>query len=179
MKGMAFHSSTSDGFVVDRVRDDIIEARFVERVELTEVLVDPFGGETRYDRVEFRQCEFVVTAGPIGLELINPPRGTSLFVSRLSEICNFEIAIVSPSINLLFWAERLQNALDIRDTVFDFTRDRPFKLEKLQLRFNDRARTKVLIASVGTASIQTTEELPIVAALRRSLSEIIQRSSTV
>src|SRR5687768_2763888 len=86
LKAVPFSVATSQGFVIDRVRDRSIEARFVERTEFTETIVDPFGTETQLPRLQFIQCPFAVYEEFPQLELIDCPRSAHVLLNKLSEL---------------------------------------------------------------------------------------------
>ncbi len=106
-----FSEGRVSGFILDRVRDDLLEARFVERYEYTETVSDPYGKELTFDRLEFRQIAFRATPAWPGLELLDAPRSTQSLVSRLLEASNFELAVSPIDVNVLAWADELQRAL--------------------------------------------------------------------
>jgi hypothetical protein len=113
LKAKSFEEGSTEGFVIDRVRDDYIEARFVERVEYDDTVTDPFGKELSFHRVEYKQCEFRASAGGPGLELIDAPRAVQAMISRLAEANDFGLAISPVSINPVAWAEGVQRFLNV------------------------------------------------------------------
>lgn len=161
-----FTEDRSSGFILDRVRDDVLEARFVERYEYTETVSDPYGKELTFDRLEFRQTSFRATSEWPGLELINAQRSTQSLISGLLEATRFELAVSPIDVNVLVWADELQRALgvevvidslqvaalmiadgikakvmlkaekDVRAACKEMVQERPHVLEKLQLRIN-------------------------------------------
>lgn len=106
-----FSEGRASGFILDRVRDDSLEARFVERYEYTETVSDPYGKELTFDRLEFRQTAFRATPGWPGLQLLDAPRSTQSLVSGLLEASNFELAVSPIDVNVLAWADQFQRAL--------------------------------------------------------------------
>lgn len=106
-----FSEARASGFILDRVRDDSLEARFIERYEYTETVSDPYGKELTFDRLEFRQAAFRATPGWPGLELLDAPRSTQSLVSGLLEASDFELSVSPIEVNVLAWADELQRAL--------------------------------------------------------------------
>jgi hypothetical protein len=112
-----FDETVTDGFVVDRVRDDFVDARYVERLEYDDTVVDPFGRELSIHRLDYRQCEFrASTEGP-GIELIDAPRAIQTMVSRLAEVTDFRLSISQLSVDPLIWAQSIQTTMKIRGVV--------------------------------------------------------------
>ncbi|MGF6856654.1 hypothetical protein [Paraburkholderia sp. CI3] len=117
LKAKSFEEDSTEGFVMDRVRDDYIEARFVERVEYDDTITDPFGKELSFHRVEYKQCEFRASADGPGLELIDAPRAVQAMISRLAEATDFGLAISPVSINAVEWAKGVQRFLNVNGFV--------------------------------------------------------------
>jgi hypothetical protein len=107
LKKLAFTSELSEGFIVDRIRDTYLEARYVEKIPIHEVGQDPLGNEYVFERVDYRQTEFRVSKDYPHLELANAPRGIQGFTSRLTEIGDFALSISGIETDVLRWAEKL------------------------------------------------------------------------
>lgn len=164
MKANAFTQDSYDGFVVERVRDISIEARYIEKLSYRETLTDPFGNEEVLDRVTYRQVAFNLFADYPSIELWDAPRSTQPFVSRLLELSNFSLSISHLQVNLLDWVEAFHRQIqkdliidsvqisgleieqgvnakvlvrgdkDVRAALEHFARGRPYVLEKLQVK---------------------------------------------
>jgi hypothetical protein len=165
LKGKAFTNDLTDGFLVDRVRDNHLEARYVEKVPIVETVVDPLGNEHSYERVDYRQTEFRLTTDYPHLELTDAPRGIQSFTSRLSELGNFSLSVSPIEVKVLRWAQRLSESdadrfvvdaaqasdlvmdenitariilsgtVDVRRTLDRFTKGRNPTLDWVQVRF--------------------------------------------
>lgn len=105
LREYTFGTESSDGFLVERVRDTYIEGRHVEKVMFDEVVHDPFGNETTFNRLSYRQVEFVFSASYPHVELRNAPRGLQTFISRSSEATDFAIAFIAIDIDTFKWAD--------------------------------------------------------------------------
>lgn len=183
LKAKAFGPEVSHGFVIDRIRDDLLEARYIERIEYTETVTDPFGEELSFERIEYRQSGFRATAFGSGLELRDPPRSIQPLMNRLSEAADFEVAITAQSIDVMEWAERFQkiatvsmvvdslqiNSLelepgimvkavvkgdrDVRAACTSLAGDRRFSLEKIQLRLPKPMYGSLVLANTASVSL--------------------------
>ncbi|RWA81746.1 hypothetical protein [Mesorhizobium sp.] len=112
LRSQQFTSETQNGFILDRFRADSIECRFIERQEISQIVESPLGQRTVYERTEFREIAFVATPGNSpGLEIANPPRSVSLFLSRLSEVCDFQVSISEVKVDVVGWCARLAELL--------------------------------------------------------------------
>ena len=164
MKNRLFVAGSVDGFVVDRVRDDFIEAHYIEKISFQEVITDPFGEQSLFERVGYRQINFTLHSGFPNIELSDPHRNTRAFTSRILELCDFAVSIEPLSLNLLDWVSQIETRLetsvlidslqisgvelepgvqskmlihglsDVRPAMDKITQDRNFELEKLQMK---------------------------------------------
>ena len=160
----SFRAEGHSGFLLDRVRDDFLEARYIERFEFQEKVSDPFGKEVTFDRLEYRQTAFRATAAWPGLELIDPSRSIQQLLNALIEAGDFSVSFAPLSVDVLKWAEGIQQAFgglltissiqvgglkledsttakvvlkgekDVREACRRVTGNRPHVLEKLQFR---------------------------------------------
>lgn len=187
IKAKPFDDVSNHGFVLDRARDDYLEARYIERIEYTDTVIDPFGNELLFPRVEFRQSIFRATAAKPGLELRNPPRSTQSLLNRLSEAVDFEVAIKQIEVDVLDWAAKFQVATqsstivdsmqvtalelepgilakavikgdrDARSACTTLTTGRRFTLEKVQLRLSERDHGAVVLTNSGSATVHVDD----------------------
>lgn len=108
MKAQLFTPDSFDGFVIERIRDNFIEAHFIEKLTYQETTTDPFGKEEVLDRVAYRNVDFTLFSDYPNIELRNSQRSTKEFVSRLLELCDFSLSITPVSVNLLDWVQAIQ-----------------------------------------------------------------------
>ena len=111
-----FNSKSDSGFIVGRVRDAYLEARYVERVEFTERILDPFGAEHAIERLEYRQSSFRAGNDMPGLEIYDPPRASRL-LAELQEVCDFDLIIANLNVDVLKWAAQLSKALPVKTSL--------------------------------------------------------------
>jgi hypothetical protein len=203
LKAKGFVEGKAEGFVLDRVRDDYLEGRFVERVEYDDTVTDPFGKETSFHRVEYRQCEFRASADGPGLELVDAPRAIQAAISGLAEATDFGLAISSLSLNVLEWAkgvQRLANVGGIVDSVQigaielapgitakalirgstdvlsasnRLVHDKRHLIEKVQLRFIGSRKIAIVLASNGIVRIDSEVPSDTVVPIRAALHELL------
>lgn len=208
LKTIPFSEASAHGFVIDRVRDDFLEARYIERVEFTDNVVDPFGKEMTFERVEFRQCAFrASTAGP-GLELLDAPRTVQNLLSRLTELADFSIAVVPITVDALAWTQAFQKIAllesivdslqigalqledgivakavlkgdrDVRASCSALTGKRKFTLEKVQLRIGPPNTGSIVLAQTGSAKLDLDDPSGKLLAALRDSLREISASST-
>lgn len=164
MKATPFTQESYDGFIVERVRDTLIEARYIQKFSYQETITDPFGNKEVFDRVDYRQMDFKLFADFPNIELFDPPRSTNAYVSKLLELSDFSISVSPLQINLLDWVELFQSEVeknllinsiqitgleveqgvsakvllkgdkDVRMALSHFAKGRQYILEKLQVK---------------------------------------------
>lgn len=117
MKASPFTEDSVDGFAVERIRDDFIEGRFIEKYAYQEINSDPFGKEEVVERVGYRSTEFTLYSQFPHVELKNGQRSTRDFVNRLLQTCNFDLVVAPVTVNLLDWVSTFQDSLGKRITV--------------------------------------------------------------
>lgn len=181
LKAKEFKGDATHGFVIDRLRDDLLEARYVERVEYTETITDPFGKELSFERVEFRQSHFRATAYGAGLEIRDPPRTVQPLMNRLSEATDFAVTISPYTVDVLAWAAKFQKSSDfschvdslqmsdlhleegvvakvvikgdrdVRQACTKLAANRRYLLERIQLRLDVPKVGTIVLSNSGTA----------------------------
>lgn len=164
MKAQLFTPDSFDGFVIERVRDDSIEAHYIEKLNYKEIVTDPFGEEATFNRVTYRSIDFTVFSNFPNIELRDAHRNTREFVSKVLELCNFSVAIEPVTVDLLQWVESFQERIgkkvivdslqvsgleleseisakillkgtkDVRDALQHLSAKRKFALEKIQVK---------------------------------------------
>jgi hypothetical protein len=203
LNSQVFDENSVEGFVVDRVRDCFVEARYIERIEFTDTITDPFGNELLYPRIDFRTCNFRISQDGPGLELIDSPRSTQGMLSRLAEAADFSLAVTPLKIDVLAWANLLQSVADIdmsvdslqigsielepdivakviikggrdvRDAATVLTNGKQHNLEKIQLRFCGKWNGTILLTNVGGAKIDVDRRDEITVFLRDALHKLL------
>ncbi|MEO1850048.1 MAG: hypothetical protein ABGX70_06015 [Psychrobacter sp.] len=183
LKLRTFSPEVGHGFIIDRVRDDFLEAKYIEQVEYTDIIIDPFGNELNFERIEFRQTLFRVTKDGPGLELIDAPRSVQPLMNRLSEAVDFEVAINSISVNPLSWLKGFENLCgghlevnslqigaleiepginakivlkgtrDVQSASSSLTNEKKHKIEKIQLQLQQPYKGAVILSASGSVTI--------------------------
>ena len=166
LAALPFTNKAREGFVIERIQRDFIEARYIQRMDLTETVVDPFGKELTFDRVSFNECRFRASLGVPGLEIVDGSRSSQSFLSALARATDFGFSVEPLAIDVLKWADRtsalqegkvfadsvqvgaiqlgsdvvaravLKGTSDVRDAVSILTGKRPHAIEKLRMRIS-------------------------------------------
>ena len=199
LRANTFDGEQVEGFVLDRVRDDFIDARFIEKIEYDDTVTDPFGVESSFHRIEYRKCEFKAMLDGPGLELVDAPRGVQTMVSRLAEATDFALSISPLSINVLAWATAVQHRLNVAGVVDSLqvgavelsqgvqakavvkgagdvlaatkalVQGKQHVVEKVQIRFSGAKRMTLLLTKNGVARFDQEPSEELRALVRSSL----------
>lgn len=128
MKAHLFTIDSFDGFVIDRVRDDSVDGRYVEKFSYKESVIDPFGNEESFDRVSYRSTDFTLYTEYPNIEIRNGFRNSRELLNKMQEICNFSVAIVPVDIGLLDIVETFQKKVNHK-VIIDSLQISDFQLE--------------------------------------------------
>lgn len=188
MKAAPFREDSVDGFIIDRVRDNLITGRYVEKLTYQEVIIDPFGSKNVFERTEYRQLEFNLFSQFPHIEFQDPPRSTQGFVSRLTELNNFSLTVSSLPVDLLKWISNFQSLTayevlvdslqisgfemepgvtarisiggdkDVRQTLQRLTKGKRFDLELVHLKIAHHDRA-ASIQLINTGAIKIDDDL--------------------
>ncbi len=196
-----FQDGKSEGFVLDRIRKEYLEARFIERIEYDTIVTDPFGKEFSLKQLNFIQSKFVISIQQPGLEIIDAPKSVTNLITYLSELNNFSLSLDSITVDVLKWTHLLQNELktdieiesvqigklvlakdilakvlikgsgDVRNSCLEMTQNKSFVIEKVQIKLKDSHSSKILLTNTAVAHINSAQNTEIHIALRDSLAK--------
>lgn len=81
-----FDSDKGWGFSINSYEENAISSRYIEKVEVHEIIVDPYGNETQYTQLKYIQFNFwlYTTKGKNFILIIeSPPRSIKNFISNI------------------------------------------------------------------------------------------------
>lgn len=198
-----FSGENQSGFVIDRARESFLEARFIERIDFNEPLIDPIGRELQSGRVEFYQTRFIASTLSLGLEIVDSNKGMRSFVNRISAICDDNLSLSSLSVDVGVWGQAFEGmtekkfftdsiqlsdlavatmvkakivfsgSVDVRSAAAEFVGGRNHRVEKLRLSTADKPRLSVLLTNNGTAATFGNGDEVLIANIRDSLASIV------
>lgn len=108
LKAMPFSEDSMDGFAIERVRDDFIEGRYIEKYIYQELNSDPFGKEEVIERIGYRSTDFTLFSQFPYIELRDGQRSIKEFVNKLLQACNFNLVVSPITASLLDWVTSFQ-----------------------------------------------------------------------
>lgn len=194
-----FNEINLDGFVVDRVRENFVEARYIEKKRVIDTATDPFGSEVVTERFVFNHYPFRASVGALGLELLDCPRNSLLIVSRLIELANFSLSISPVDVDVVVWSEKVRSLLkgqvianlmqvggvevergiiarivikgdaDVQDALKSFVKPYLHKVERIQLKLHNGQKGSITLSAGGATKIDTAEDDHFIDIVRNSL----------
>jgi hypothetical protein len=117
MKSMPFTEDSVDGFTIERIREDFLTGRFIEKYVYEEINSDPFGKDEVIERIGYRSTDFTLYSQFPHIEIHDGQRSIKDFVNRLLETCSFNLTITPVSVNLLEWILAFQVMVEQKLTV--------------------------------------------------------------
>jgi hypothetical protein len=199
MRSHEFTNDSQDGFLLDRTRDDHIEGRYIEKLTYQETIPDPFGQELTFERVTYRQVQFILYREFPQLELRDVPRGTLAFMSKLLQLCDFDLTSTSFSVDVMRWVDSIARTIgsavtmdmmqlseitigpnvtgtmvlksdrDVRDSLKSVIGSRPYTVEKVRLKWNDSTHAITIHLSNTGSAKVDSIDADLLADLRKAL----------
>jgi hypothetical protein len=94
MLAAKFDEATGFGFILGDVRKEKVTGRFVRKETITRTITDPQGEIQNVQFVDFSTTRFTLSTSSPNLELENPPRRLSEFLTALGDMLDNKVAIV-------------------------------------------------------------------------------------
>ncbi len=187
------------GFIVERVRDDFVEAKYFERLQTIERLIDPFGRESEIDRVQYLQINFTAFDGPLGLEIVGTSKDVRKLTNSLEKICEYKLILSAISVDPIAWAVEISRCsgieyytesiqisnmyvgpgisaklvvtgtVDVGELTGRFVHDRSHVIEKVKIQAKSRPKSSVILTNGAAATTAGAESGRISSAVRESL----------
>jgi len=107
-----YNEEKKSGYFIDSFRDTSIVGRYVEKKEIEETIISPFGDETVSNRFWYETIAFKMQSNPGFLELTNPPRSVLKFLNNLAGFSDFGIVIRKKDINIVSFLEHFERQLE-------------------------------------------------------------------
>ena len=99
---------SNSGFRLEKARPDEIIGRYIEYRQVIEEVRDPLGQVITFTRDVYDIVRFRLTTGFPELELEDPPRRYTPFLTRLGEFTDFSVAVSPVEANLRQWVEAIE-----------------------------------------------------------------------
>lgn len=108
IQGRIFSQNVSRGFLPDAIRRPrFITGKFIERIEGTRLVADPFGSSLELPFVTFETVTFRISSEFPHFEILDAPRSLNRFTNFLSEISGVRFSLSPVSADPMLWAENL------------------------------------------------------------------------
>lgn len=107
-----FNSDKGWGFLINSYDRDVISSKYIEKVEVREVITDPYGNETEFKHFKYIQFNFWVyktTRKNLLLIIECPPRSIKNFISSVIKATNSDFSVSLLPINVEDFISQLTN----------------------------------------------------------------------
>ncbi len=138
MKSLTYTDIKGKGFIFDKVRDNEVTGRFVEKIISEEVIPVLYGEATTFERIEYRIVEFYITekALPI-IAIINPPRTLKPFAINMVKALGLGVSLDDMNIDPLLWVNSISKITPLELV----------QLELSQIKVDEHALARMQISS--------------------------------
>lgn len=110
MLAAKFHEETGFGFILGDVRKDKVTGRFIRKETITRSITNLQGETKNVQFVDFSTTRFTLFTSFPNMELENPPRRLTEFLTALGDILENKIAIIPVEATCQRWLETLAEA---------------------------------------------------------------------
>jgi hypothetical protein len=108
----SFNHDTGSGFKIDKTRHNHISGKYLVKHDIEENVNDPLtGAVTTTQRTVYEVVNFNLNSIKPAIEVVDPPRSLSGFISALSDAIKTNITIINVSIDLDNYIELLRSNL--------------------------------------------------------------------
>ncbi|VEA66365.1 Uncharacterised protein [Serratia plymuthica] len=98
-----FNEKNGWGFSINQYDDDTLFAKYIERIELKEIITDPYGNETAFEYFKFIQFNFWLRKESISNYLLvieSAPRSIKGFISNMMKATSSDFNVSSLTIKV-------------------------------------------------------------------------------
>jgi hypothetical protein len=109
-----FTYESISGFDLIDVDKKSLHARFIQKLPFENVVIDPFGEETKYTGVNFQIVEFVIYQienNIYALKLMAPPRSIKPFINAIYSLCGFGVTLSDLEVDVFLFIGLLKEKL--------------------------------------------------------------------
>ncbi len=117
LRDVPYKDGSADGFVVEQLRSDVLEASLIQRLQTTHEAIDPFGFKEQFEVIEYVRTQFRLNSTRNVIELRDPGRSSSKLVSRLLEVLGANFTIEEETVNPLVWANKFREMVDLYGSI--------------------------------------------------------------
>lgn len=103
----AYSDDYASGFLIDELRSDYLQARYVSKRVVKQNIETPFGDIIDQEFVSYDITQFRISKNGPGIELVNSPRSITAFLNQLALVANFQIGVNDLTVNLKEWVTNI------------------------------------------------------------------------
>lgn len=184
-----YTESKGKGFIFEKIRNDLCQGRFVERIITEDKLGTLHGDITTVERIDYRNTIFSIDSNflPI-ISITNPPRTLKPFAQAIVKNIGLGVSLEEIDISPFDWFEALSKHLSLTVTQLDISQVKvaDFALAKMQINsshdlkqyFLNELRDKQSRLERLTASIHDPEHQGKLKLFRNGMAHIESKGET-
>lgn len=139
IKEYIFYESSQSGFIINKTREDIISGKYITKENIKDIITDPFGKNSSYERIIYNQIDFCIFKDISLLEIKNPPRSINNFANKLLEILDFKLTLSQINIDLISWYYNFLSAENINAEISSIFAN--------NILLSDKTKAKMIVSS--------------------------------
>ena len=186
LKEKQFSTKRDEGFLLDRVQQNRIEGRFIQRVQKLRTIRDPLGNEFTSELLEFRETRFICDDSQIALQIFNPAVGWKRIFFALNSALHDTLQFGVTKVNPLAWhaalsveseffkqpislqaapvevdygamaAVRISGMRKVIDACDTFLAEFPYQALGVEYRFKNVTSIRVIISDDGSYQVSSS-----------------------
>lgn len=103
IKKQLFIKNSKNGFIIEKVRHNYIEGKYIEKYVVEKKIQDPLGDIIEFIETDFHIVSFCLHKDYPEIEFYNAPRNLDSFINKIQELSNFNLIIEPIEIDLYQW----------------------------------------------------------------------------
>lgn len=108
LKSCPYSEDRGDGFILHKVRQNLVNGEFCEKIEYIEEIQTPTNSIIKQKLVNYYIVKFELDTINQILKIDLPSRRLAYFLNRFAEICKFDFSTEDISINPLLWLTSIE-----------------------------------------------------------------------
>lgn len=138
LKSHSYSDDKRSGFIFERIRDDEIKGKYVEKVIYQDILPSLYGEQETVERTEYRIVDFYINERSLPIfAIIDPPRTLKSFAGSLVKLLGLGVSLEEIEIEPMRWVDSIGKLTPV-DIV---------QIEISQIKVDEHAIAKMQVSS--------------------------------